>query len=111
MKGAALTRWLHLGNRWLGMALGWFVSGVVMLFVARPQLTELERLAALPAIAAGSVKFSPQAAWQLLALSTGPSRCNTGMASPDQNTFGTAREEAEIRVKRPVATSRKNGLF
>lgn len=73
MKGAVLTRWLHLGHRWLGMALGWlmlcwFVSGIVMLFVARPQLTEQERLAALPAIAADSVKLSPQAAWQSLGL-------------------------------------------
>lgn len=73
MKGAVLTRWLHLGHRWLGMALGWlvlcwFVSGIVMLFVARPQLTELERLTALPAIAADSVKLSPQTAWQLLGL-------------------------------------------
>lgn len=73
MKGAALRRWLYLGHRWLGMALGWlvlcwFVSGIVMLFVARPQLTELERLTALPAIAADSVKLSPQTAWQLLGL-------------------------------------------
>ena len=49
MTRATLTRWLHLGHRWLGVALGWlvlcwFVSGIVMLFVARPQLTEAERL-------------------------------------------------------------------
>ena len=73
MAGATLRRWLHLGHRWLGMALGWlvlcwFVSGIVMLFVARPQLTEQERLAALPAIAAGSVKLPPLAAWKALKL-------------------------------------------
>ena len=71
MGGAALTRWLHLGHRWLGMALGWLVlcwllSGIVMLFVARPQLTELERLSMLPAIAADNVKLSPLAAWKAL---------------------------------------------
>jgi uncharacterized iron-regulated membrane protein len=73
MQGATLARWLHLGHRWLGMALGWlvlcwFVSGIVMLFVARPQLTEQERLAALPAIAADSVKLPPLAAWRSLRL-------------------------------------------
>lgn len=69
MKGAALTHWLLLGYCWLGMAvLCRFVSGIVMLFVARPQLTEQERLADLPAIAADSVRFSPQAAWQSLGL-------------------------------------------
>jgi len=71
MTRATLTRWLHLGHRWLGMALGWlvlcwFVSGIVMLFVARPQLTEDERLAALPAIAADSVRSAPLAAWKAL---------------------------------------------
>lgn len=66
-------RWLHLGHRWLGIGLGvmvllWFVSGVVMLFVARPQLTDGERLAALPPLAAARVKVSPLAAWQALGL-------------------------------------------
>lgn len=68
MKGAALTRWVHLDYCWLGMALGRFVSGIVMRFVARPQLTELEQLAALPAIAADSVELSRHAAWQSLGL-------------------------------------------
>ena len=54
MNPAKFARWLHLGHRWLGMTLGlmlllWFVSGVVMLFVARPQLTDAERLAAVQA--------------------------------------------------------------
>lgn len=71
MKPAVLTRWLHLGHRWLGVGLGvmvllWFVSGVVMLFVARPQLTDEERLAALPPLAADRVKLTPLAAWQAL---------------------------------------------
>ncbi|WP_295007084.1 hypothetical protein [uncultured Dechloromonas sp.] len=62
MKGAALTRWLHLGYCWLGMALGWFVSGIIMRFVTRPLLMELEQLAA------GSVRLSPRAAWQSFGL-------------------------------------------
>ena len=78
MSKAKLARWLHLGHRWLGMGLGvmvllWFVSGVVMLFVARPQLTDHERLAGLPAITSDSVRISPLAAWQALGLSGWPS--------------------------------------
>jgi hypothetical protein len=78
MSKAKLARWLHLGHRWLGMGLGvmvllWFVSGVVMLFVARPQLTDQERLAGLPVITSDSVRISPLAAWQALGLSGWPS--------------------------------------
>lgn len=74
---AMLIRWLHLGHRWLGMGLGvvvllWFVSGVVMLFVARPQLTEPERLRGLPALEMSAVKQSPLAAWQVLGLPDWP---------------------------------------
>lgn len=73
MANGRLTRWLHLGHRWLGIALGlmvllWFVSGLVMLFVTRPQLDEAERLAGLPVIEANSVRVSPLAAWQALGL-------------------------------------------
>lgn len=78
MNKAKLARWLHLGHRWLGMGLGvivllWFVSGIVMLFVARPQLTDHERLAALPGITASSLRVSPLTAWQTLGLSGWPS--------------------------------------
>lgn len=84
-----LMRWLHLGHRWLGIGLGlmvllWFVSGVVMLFVARPQLTDGERLAALPPLAAERVRVSPLAAWQALGLPGWPQvvRLNTAGGRP-----------------------------
>ena len=53
-----LKRQLYLWHRWLGivaclfMAL-WFVSGMVMLYVGYPKLTQAERLAHLPALPAG----------------------------------------------------------
>lgn len=77
MSVARGLRWLHLGHRWLGIALGgmvllWFVSGLVMLFVPRPQLTEAERLAASPAFSLAQVGVPPQAAWQSLKLSGAP---------------------------------------
>ncbi len=77
MASGKLTRFLHLGHRWLGIALGlmvllWFLSGLVMLFVARPQLDETERLAGLPALNAEHVRVSPAAAWQALGLAGEP---------------------------------------
>ena len=89
MSTAKLARGLHLGHRWLGMGLGvmvllWFISGVVMLFVDRPQLDEHERLAALPAIAESSLRVSPLTAWQTLGLPGWPStvRLNTADGRP-----------------------------
>lgn len=48
-------RHLHLWHRWLGivlglLVLGWFISGLVMLYVPYPSLTQSERLAHLPPI-------------------------------------------------------------
>ena len=46
-------RWLYLVHRWLGVLLCsffamWFISGVVMMYVGYPKLTQAERLAHLP---------------------------------------------------------------
>ncbi|MCK9468309.1 MAG: PepSY domain-containing protein [Porticoccaceae bacterium] len=51
----SIKRWLYLSHRWLGIALCllfamWFFTGVVMMYVAFPSLSEEERLAGLPAI-------------------------------------------------------------
>lgn len=53
-----LKRQLYLWHRWLGIVaclfmMLWFVSGVVMLYVGYPKLTQAERLAHLPALPAG----------------------------------------------------------
>ncbi|MDU9412650.1 PepSY domain-containing protein [Pseudomonas sp. zfem005] len=53
-----MKRHLYLWHRWLGIGLClfmalWFVSGVVMLFVGYPKLTQAERLAPLPPLATG----------------------------------------------------------
>lgn len=86
-----LTRWLYLGHRWLGIALGtmvllWFLSGLVMLFVARPEFSETERLASLPHIDAKQVRISPLAAWQALGLSGAPESIRLD-ASGNQPTY------------------------
>lgn len=69
MKGVVkrLKRWLHLGHRWLGIATAlfivtWFVSGLVMLAVGFPALTEAERVAALGTLRLDAVRLTPQGA-------------------------------------------------
>lgn len=59
-------RWPFLVHRWLGIALSWlfvcwFVSGMVMMYVGHPKLTEAERLAHLPPLQ-GQAVLSPQQA-------------------------------------------------
>lgn len=62
-------RQLHLLHRWLGIVLGllvllWFGSGIVMMYVPYPALTEQERVAWLAPLDAQLVKVSAWDAWQ-----------------------------------------------
>ncbi|MCB5185481.1 PepSY domain-containing protein [Methylobacillus gramineus] len=55
---------LHLWHRWLGIGLGfmvllWFISGVVMMFVTYPRLTQEERIPHLQSVNPGLVKVNP----------------------------------------------------
>jgi uncharacterized iron-regulated membrane protein len=59
-----LRRWLYIGHRWVGIVTClffamWFISGVVMMYVAFPGLTDKERLAALPDIQWQKAALSP----------------------------------------------------
>lgn len=59
-----LKRWMFLTHRWLGVALCvlfamWFVSGMVMMYVGYPKLTQAERLTHLPALRAAAVPLEP----------------------------------------------------
>ncbi len=59
-----LRRWLYIGHRWIGIVtclffVMWFASGVVMMYVAFPALSDGERLAALPDIAWDKVQLAP----------------------------------------------------
>ncbi|GJE55318.1 MULTISPECIES: PepSY domain-containing protein [Methylobacterium] len=60
-------RWLLLAHRWLGIVLGlffalWIGSGLVMLYVPFPRLSEAERLAHLTPIAWERVAIGPDTA-------------------------------------------------
>lgn len=62
--GAQLKRWLFLVHRWLGIGICllfamWFVSGIVMMYVGYPKLTEQERLRHLPSLAADARLLAP----------------------------------------------------
>ena len=65
-------RQLHLWHRWLGIGVGllvllWFGSGIVMMYVPYPALTEQERMAWLPPIDPAQVRVSAWDAWQATA--------------------------------------------
>jgi len=65
-----LRRWLYIAHRWVGIVTClffamWFLSGVVMMYVAFPGLSDKERLAALPDIAWEKVKLSPDDAMRI----------------------------------------------
>ena len=60
-------RWLFLIHRWLGIAVCvlfamWFASGVVMMYVGYPKLTEAERLQHLPPLEASARLLGPDQA-------------------------------------------------
>lgn len=60
-------RWLYISHRWIGIVTCllfamWFMSGVVMMYVPFPSLTDKERMAALPDIAWSRVVLPPDAA-------------------------------------------------
>ncbi|MEE7456488.1 peptidase [Methylorubrum populi] len=60
-------RWLYLAHRWLGILtcllfVTWFVSGLVMMYVGFPSLTETERRGSLPRLAWDQVVVTPREA-------------------------------------------------
>ncbi|UFX46184.1 PepSY domain-containing protein [Bradyrhizobium sp. 41S5] len=60
-------RWLYVVHRWIGIATClffamWFISGLVMMYVAFPRLTDSERLSALPVILWSKVQVAPDRA-------------------------------------------------
>ncbi|PTT23763.1 peptidase [Acidovorax sp. HMWF029] len=76
-------RWLYLVHRWLGVLLCaffamWFVSGVVMMYVGYPKLTQAERLAHLPPLRSATLGTAPL-------LEPAEALTRAGMAGPLQD--------------------------
>ena len=66
-----IRHWLYWTHRWLGIGgcllfVMWFVSGVVMMYVGYPNLTDEERLAGLAPLRFEQAQVSPMAALQVL---------------------------------------------
>jgi len=60
-------RWLYLAHRWLGifaclLFVLWFVSGVIMMYVSFPALTDAERMRYLPHVDTSAIRMTPDAA-------------------------------------------------
>lgn len=77
-------RYLHLIHRWLGIGLGlfvllWFLSGLVMLFVSYPELTQSERIEKAAPIDLSMVKLSAQQAWLSLNVPSEPDQVRLGV--------------------------------
>jgi len=86
---ASMKRQLHLWHRWLGIGIGllvllWFGSGIVMMYVPYPELTEAERRTWLAPLDPASVQVSADAAWRETALKGMPDavRLNTVAGRP-----------------------------
>jgi hypothetical protein len=72
-----MFRWLIIGHRWLGIATCllfalWFLSGLVMMYVAFPALTATERLALQERIDWSRVTITPERVLHGLALAEFP---------------------------------------
>jgi len=62
--GRQVQRWLYWTHRWVGIVTCllfamWFISGLVMIYVGFPALTDAERRALLPVIDGQQVRLSP----------------------------------------------------
>ena len=86
---ASWKRQLHWWHRWLGIVIGllvllWFGSGIVMMYVPYPELTEEERMGWLAPLDAGRVQVKADAAWETIALPGMPDavRLNTVAGRP-----------------------------
>lgn len=90
-------RWLYVCHRWAGIALCafmalWFLSGVVMMYVGYPKLTQAERLAHLPnLVLPDACCVSPQVAFANARASFATAVANRGQS-------GRVGAHAEIRL-------------
>jgi hypothetical protein len=81
---SSIKRWLILLHRWLGVAFCllfamWFASGVVMIYVPYPRLTEPERVAGLLPLNAEAVRILPGQAISAAGLMEFPREARLGM--------------------------------
>ncbi|MBE7200869.1 MAG: PepSY domain-containing protein, partial [Parafilimonas terrae] len=101
--GKAGRRWLLLFHRWAGIAAGllfalWIFSGLVMLYVPFPTLTDAERLARLAPIAWDQVAVAPDDALRLGGLDGVPAAFGLEMRGVEPVYRITGRDGARATV-------------
>lgn len=101
-----LRRWLYIGHRWIGIVtcllfVMWFVSGVVMMYVAFPRLTEEERVAALPNLDWSRVAVTPDRAMTIAGLKRYPRELRLDMLDdePVYRIVGWDRERSVVSAR------------
>lgn len=104
-----LKRWLFLLHRWLGVALCllfalWFVSGVVMMYVGYPKLTEAERLGHLPALSAAPTLLAPQEALRKAGVQQPLAELRLNMGSAGRATYLATPQGAGKAIAIDAAT-------
>ena len=97
-----LRRWLYIGHRWIGIVtcllfVMWFVSGVVMMYIAFPRLTEQERLAALPDLQWSKVAIPPDRAMAIAGLKSYPRELRLDMLD-DEPVYRIAAWDGDRKV-------------
>ncbi|MDR7037324.1 hypothetical protein J2X36_002071 [Methylobacterium sp. BE186] len=103
-----VKRWLVLGHRWLGIGTGlffavWLLSGLVLLYVPFPSLTEAERLAGLRPLALDRLGVEPARALAAAGLSARPRSLDLEMRG-DEPVYRIVTAEG-----RPLAVSAVSG--
>ena len=100
-------RWPFLVHRWLGIALSWlfvcwFVSGMVMMYVGHPKLTEAERLAHLPPLQGQAGLLAPQQALEAAGVHQPLAALRLAAASGAQAVyFATPDTDGRMAGRRP----------
>ena len=93
---------LHLLHRWLGVGLGlfvllWFISGLVMLYVAYPKLNQEERLSKLQVLDLSKIKFSAEKAWNIAGNRNIPEKVRLNMQS-DRPTYHFLQDDSWLSI-------------
>jgi hypothetical protein len=76
-RGVQLKKALIFTHRWMGVLLcllflGWFASGMVMMYWQYPEVTRADRLSRAPALDAARIQLSPQEAYARLEIDSPP---------------------------------------
>ncbi|QNK65647.1 PepSY domain-containing protein [Variovorax sp. PAMC26660] len=100
-------RWLFLIHRWLGVVVCaffamWFVSGVVMMYVGYPKLTEAERLQHLPRLDTSTPLMGPRQALDAAGIAGPLQELRLAAASGGRAVYlATPGREAQPGKRRP----------